>query len=695
MLISMSQTYWVNNYLVDPSRNQISLQKQVYAVPKKALSVLTVLAENSGQVVSHDVLMEHVWSETVVAPNTLQHSIAQLRKVLADDSKKQSVIKTHAKQGYSLVAEIKWLNRETLSPIKAGFTTKSVGLIVIVLATFWLVFMFYSAPPKKPTFSQVLPVTATDDRESYANYSVDGRYLVFHRYKNTRQHHLWAKDLQTKKELQLTSVSGYYGSHSWSEDGNHLTFVSQQAEFGNNAAEACWKLLTLDFAEALKTPQAPVVRIDCQQNRMALARWLNDGHIGVLRNEAGDSSQRLQSFNLRENAFIELYKPTMSEVYHYDFSFKKNIFAVISRTDNNHHLIEKLGANGQVLSSAQIELNQSNSAHEYYNISFHPNGESLITSTELGIFELFFDGTLRSINSLGHRNLSEPHFHSNGHKIVAIQETGDQDITQIMLDTGADYPDEHTVTIARSNVSDVAGQFQPNGSLIAFISNRSSQPQLWLYDGIDSWQLSHLDNGVQSSSFVWSTLGDKLATVSADQLMILSLNGEVKTIDTALPIDQVLQWLSPNQLLVIANHESNNKLFKLNLNPTAETGSNLLNLSPANVLWGQLNNQDELLFVNEWQEVWYLNNQQTMAAEVAVKIETLDNQLANNQLLLKNDVLYGINPQQQLWRYQLNNQHFEVIKQLPESAKYISDIKNKAALITQAFMHNKEIIEFF
>ena len=110
----MSKPYWVNDYLVDLSRNQISFQDDDIAIPKKALAVLTVLAENSGKVVSHDMLMDTVWRTSVVAPNTLQRSIAQLRKAFGDDSKQQSMIKTHAKQGYSLEAKVKWLDEDIL-----------------------------------------------------------------------------------------------------------------------------------------------------------------------------------------------------------------------------------------------------------------------------------------------------------------------------------------------------------------------------------------------------------------------------------------------------------------------------------------------------------------------------------------------------------------------------------------------------
>ena len=75
------------------------------------------MAENQGKVVSQEALLDKVWQGTVVSPNTLQRSIAQLRKALGDDGKVQVYIKTHAKQGYSLECDVRWQEKiQSASP---------------------------------------------------------------------------------------------------------------------------------------------------------------------------------------------------------------------------------------------------------------------------------------------------------------------------------------------------------------------------------------------------------------------------------------------------------------------------------------------------------------------------------------------------------------------------------------------------
>ena len=714
----MSKQYYVNDYLVDTSRNQICYQEQNIALPKKALAVLTLLAENVDSVVSHDMLMEAVWTNSIVAPNTLQRSIAQLRKAFNDDSKQQSVIQTHAKQGYSLAAKVHWLENKT-DPPKNGSSnsatiqttkpllTSPLAAVIILLSCILLVITWFSVVEQtKPlhSFSKVVPITATDAKESNAIYSKDGRYLVFHRYQGSYQHHIWAKDLTTLKEYRLTEQAKYFGSHGWSEDGNQLTFIvyNNKTDTPWNNDETCWQLHTLDFAAALRSPQPSSIRVDCTTKRMAIARWLPNGNVGLLKQSSDDDGRYrniLQSYNLRNGQFFTLYNPAGREIYSYDFSFKSNTFAVITRTKDNQHIVEQLAVDGEVLSSALIVLENKNSAHEYYNVYYHPSGEYLLTSTEMGVFQLFFDGSLQQIQSLGHRNLSEPSFHPHKSKFVAIQETGDQDIATVELNVQeknesgpADGIESLTNSFARSNSLDVNAKYQPNGHLIAYNSTRSGDRQLWLYDGNTSIQLSRLDSGIQSMNFVWSPNGDEIATVSGDKLLIFSLDGKVRTIKTSMAISKIMQWGAANQMVVIANQDNINNVFRLTLNEEENTPHSFTDLMAPHAKWAKVTPNNELLYIDSSKNIWI--KKASADSHEKEQLTVLNNQFTSNRLTLKNNVLYGINHLRQLWRYPLSSKQFQIINQLPSSARYVSDVNKNKALITQTIRHNKEIIEF-
>ena len=118
------QEFFVDNYRVDLPRNQIVCEGEVISLEPKILEVLKVLAEKQGEVVSHQELLDKVWPDMVVAPNALQRCIGQLRKALNDDGKKQAVIVTHPKKGYSLIAEVSFKTTVETPPLSSREAVK-------------------------------------------------------------------------------------------------------------------------------------------------------------------------------------------------------------------------------------------------------------------------------------------------------------------------------------------------------------------------------------------------------------------------------------------------------------------------------------------------------------------------------------------------------------------------------------------
>ena len=85
---------------VDVSRDEVSGQGQVHKLEPRAMRLLVVLAQASGDVVLADALLDAVWPGLVVTPSSLYDAVAQLRKVLGPDH-----IATVPRKGYRLVTE--------------------------------------------------------------------------------------------------------------------------------------------------------------------------------------------------------------------------------------------------------------------------------------------------------------------------------------------------------------------------------------------------------------------------------------------------------------------------------------------------------------------------------------------------------------------------------------------------------------
>jgi DNA-binding winged helix-turn-helix (wHTH) protein/Tol biopolymer transport system component len=76
------------------------------SVEPKAFRVLLFLLRNPGRLVNKDEIVASVWNDTAVSDNSLTRSVAQLRRVLDDDSREPRYILTVPTLGYRFLCEV-------------------------------------------------------------------------------------------------------------------------------------------------------------------------------------------------------------------------------------------------------------------------------------------------------------------------------------------------------------------------------------------------------------------------------------------------------------------------------------------------------------------------------------------------------------------------------------------------------------
>lgn len=91
---------------VAPALDEISKDGKTVKLQPKTMQVLVCLAAHAGQVVSVEQLLDEVWKDLVVTPNSVYQAIAELRRVLGDDAKQASYIANVLRRGYRLVAPV-------------------------------------------------------------------------------------------------------------------------------------------------------------------------------------------------------------------------------------------------------------------------------------------------------------------------------------------------------------------------------------------------------------------------------------------------------------------------------------------------------------------------------------------------------------------------------------------------------------
>ena len=741
--------------LTNITRNQIIRDKDskdelIQTLPLKTIAVLTQLAKKQGQVVSHDQLMNNVWHNRIVSPNSLQRCIVQLRKALGDDSKQQGIIKTHAKQGYSLELPVSLIipsaNQSTKNTIDSlelksqshdvssdnvqisnhfnkssqvhthikPKTQKSLKKGAILLVGLFLViitvFKFLSPTPRNFDFNSLTPVTSSDNKEFYPSYSPDGKFIVFHRYDGLCANNIWAKEIATAREYQLTTGYGFYTNHSFTENGKKLAFMAKVVCEGKKVKNTCWNLMTIDFEQALKQKQQPTLTVSCEQGKLSDPVWLNNGNIVALNKQ--NQLWQIVKFMPGAPDYVPFYTSKDKNYYHLNYSAKLEKLIAIAINSNNDHVIDLIDQYGKLLSSHIIKFPEYLSIYKFIDPIIDPQKEQLLFSTGKRLFSLSFLGDVEQVGLLNHNNIANIKMNNNGNKIVAVQGSIDTDIAKINLislqaadnnltnkqnnqqrlafnEVRQPYP-----SMVRSIAKDTDAQFQPKGNLIAFISTRSGINQIWIKNNDQLTQLTNFPIDTVISTFKWNQSGDSIILTANSALIKVSLDKTIERISVDYTVDNLYQWQENNDILMTIRQAGELRLVNYNL-----TTSVLTELVNSDIKWAALTNTGILIYQDTnnlfWKRVVNGKSQpkQLIQPIQPIQLKQLNSQVGSKRFILKNNSIYSVNKQAQLWQYDFNNQAFKIIGQLDPYTNFISDIRYPDILITQIITAKKEIVE--
>jgi TolB-like protein/DNA-binding winged helix-turn-helix (wHTH) protein/Flp pilus assembly protein TadD len=96
----------IGAWRVDPALDEISRDGTSVKLEPRTMRLLVCLAGRAGQVVSVEQLLDEVWKDVVVTPNSVYHAVAELRRSLGDDPKEPTYIANVLRRGYRLLAPV-------------------------------------------------------------------------------------------------------------------------------------------------------------------------------------------------------------------------------------------------------------------------------------------------------------------------------------------------------------------------------------------------------------------------------------------------------------------------------------------------------------------------------------------------------------------------------------------------------------
>ncbi|MEM8930816.1 MAG: winged helix-turn-helix domain-containing protein [Acidobacteriota bacterium] len=93
----------IDDLILDTDSFELTRRDQPVAIEPKVLELLVFLIQNRDRVVSKDELVEQVWARRHISDSALTRGIYETRRVLGDDAKRQTMIRTVYRRGYQFI----------------------------------------------------------------------------------------------------------------------------------------------------------------------------------------------------------------------------------------------------------------------------------------------------------------------------------------------------------------------------------------------------------------------------------------------------------------------------------------------------------------------------------------------------------------------------------------------------------------
>jgi Tol biopolymer transport system component/DNA-binding winged helix-turn-helix (wHTH) protein len=311
--------YAFGPYVVDPLKALLWRDNAIVPVARKTISVLIVLVEEHGEVVTKDDLFSRVWLDTFVEENTLSRHIATLRKILGTGPGGEPYIQTVTGRGYRFVADVRVCDTLTAThgqcevdaspaPVHATETIAAVGAETTVarvvkdgrmrfgaallaaagVATLWVRTPIPQSVEKAPTL-------LTHDRgmQEDPTWSPDGSAVAYASDRDGNMN-IWIQPAAGQVR-RLTSATSRNWQPSWSPDGRTIAFRSERDGGGLYLADASSgserRLVSFGFAP----------------------RWSADG-LHLLFTTPGDMQRRLNRREIARYFVVDIATGTVKPV---------------------------------------------------------------------------------------------------------------------------------------------------------------------------------------------------------------------------------------------------------------------------------------------------------------------------------------------------------------------------------------------
>ena len=497
----------VGEQVVDVGALRVATRPELPRLTGKAVAVLIELVRHAGSTVTRDQLLERVWTGRFTTPDVLNQAITELRRALADDSRPPRYIETIPKVGYRLIARVQVLEPDegalfidsaetsinddigpaevaaerVSSPVRVRHRTLLLALLVIVVAAVVLAALVArnrlapapgasgaaaTAAASTWRVSDARALTSDPGAERRPHISADGSRIAFGSLDvATGFDRIVVRTLEPSQLVHLTPGRNEHEALPvWSPDGTRIAYERLHGP-------GC----TMHVASSLGGSEREIGR--CRRYFSNYYDWTPDGRALVSAGKGDDETGgfRLLRLDLDSGGktFFDYQRDALDQDIEPRYSPDGRTIAFRRGFAPYSDLFVMDASGGAVRQLTHL-------ATRIRGYAWTRDGHALVfASGHAGPVALFtVDVASGALQALGVSPAEYP-------DTARATDTVVYEIprTRSALSVVA-YADAIATprALATSTGSDAAPRVSPGGDRIVFVSDRSGQYQLWLYD---------------------------------------------------------------------------------------------------------------------------------------------------------------------------------------------------------------------
>ena len=537
----------VGDFLVEPLLQSISPSDdgERTRVEPKVMEVLLCLAEHAGQTVTKRQFMTSVWDETIVSDDALLRCVSELRKIFGDDARSPRYIETIRKRGYRLIAPVSPAPSpaplpeppEPLAPPASLPEPPAVSLaaarrrparryawavagtaLFLLLGTVFLLRLVFDAAPAEPL--KALPLTSYPGVESDPNLSPDGSRVAFvWDQEDGGGFDIYIKQIGVETPLRLTDAPADDSSPTWSPDAQFLAFVRTAP--GDNG---------IYVVPSVGGSERRVADLGARAAHGVV--WSPDGRTLAFTAERAPHASYcvfVLSMETLEERILTVPPPDHRGDLELAFSPDGRRLAftrsVVEKVDDIY-----------VVSVDGGELKRLTFEHaEITGLDWTPDGRAILYSSDragsAALWQIAVTGGAPAwvpTTSEG-SSIHQPSLGRLSRRMAFVQRLQETNVWELALASG-DPADTTARRLIASTRWDSNPAVSPDGSRIAFVSNRTGSYEVWTAngDGSNLLQMTHFD-GPFTNTPRWSPDGARIAFAARNEgsvdLYVVGMNG--------------------------------------------------------------------------------------------------------------------------------------------------------------------------